>query len=58
MAPSRIIALALVASAFLVGALGLAFLFVFGNRLVGFILLLVGAADLAMAAFFARKGPA
>jgi hypothetical protein len=57
MPPSRIIALALVASALLVGALGLAFLFAFGNRLVGFILLVVAAADLAMAAFFARRGP-
>jgi len=58
MSPNRIIAVALVASALVIGTLGFAFLFAFGNRLVGFILLLVAVADLAMAAFFARKGPA
>ncbi|HSE27855.1 MAG TPA: hypothetical protein VLA95_06460 [Gemmatimonadales bacterium] len=58
MSPSRIIPIVLVASALLVGVLGLAFVFALGNRLLGFILLLVAAADLAMAAFFARKGPA
>lgn len=58
MSPSRIIALALVASALVIGALGFAFVFTFGNRLVGWILVLVAVADLAMAAFFARRGPA
>lgn len=58
MSPSRIIALALVASAVVIGGLGLAFLFALGNQMVGWILLLVAVGDLAMAGFFARKGPA
>ena len=57
MTPNRIIALSLAASALVIGVLGLAFVFTLGNRLVGFILLLVAAADLAMAAYFSRRGP-
>lgn len=58
MSPHRIIALSLLASAVLVGILGLTFLFALGKPLVGWILLAVALADGAMAMFFARRGPA
>ena len=57
MTPNRIIALSLAASALVIGTLGLAFVFALGNRLVGFLLLLVAAGDLGMAAYFTRRGP-
>ena len=52
---NRIIALSLVGSAVLMLALGLAFVFAFGNRLVGWILVLMGLLDAALAWFFARR---
>ena len=57
MTPNRVIALSLAASALLIGVLGLAFVFALGNRLVGFLLLLVAAGDLGMAVYFSRRGP-
>lgn len=52
---NRIIALSLLASAVLMLALGLAFVFALGNPLVGWILVLMGAVDAGLAWFFARR---
>ena len=52
---SRIIALSLVASAVLMLALGLVFVFALGNALVGWILVLIGVLDAGLAWFFARR---
>ena len=52
---NRIIALSLLASAVLMLALGLAFVFALGNPLVGWILVLIGVVDGGLAGFFARR---
>ena len=52
---NRIIALSLLGSAVLMLALGLAFVFALDNKLVGWILVLMGAVDAGLAWFFARR---
>ena len=52
---NRIIALSLLGSAVLMLALGLSFAFALDNKLVGWILVLMGAVDAGLAWFFARR---